>query len=338
MRAIGTSGSSLVVSEVPVPDLRPGEVLLDVYASALNRADLSQAAGHYPAPPGESEIMGLEAAGVVVEAPDGGGWLGRSACALLAGGGYAERVAVPSGMLMPVPSGWTYLQAAALPEATLTAYLNLFIEARLKAGERVLVHGGASGVGLAAIRLAKLAGCVVYATAGGAAKVAACTAQGADLALDRHGPPFVDAILLHGGGAGIDVVLDMVGQPYFEANLDLLATKGRIVYISALGGREVTLDIRALMAKRAHLIGSTLRGRPLAEKMEILASFVDRFGDALTGPDLLPVIDSVYPLAEAGAAHERMRRNENIGKIVLQVKPEAGGVAREADGDRGRRP
>jgi NADPH:quinone reductase-like Zn-dependent oxidoreductase len=237
---------------------------------------------------------------------------------------------------MPVPSGWSYLQAAALPEATLTAYLNLFIEARLQAGERVLVHGGASGVGLAAIKLAKLAGCVVYATAGGSAKVAACLAQGADLALDRHGPPFADAIKSHGAGAGIDVVLDMVGQPYFAANLDLLATKGRIVYISALGGREVTLDIRALMTKRAHLIGSTLRGRPLAEKTAILESFLDRFGPALAGEDLQPVIDSVYPLSETAAAHERMRRNENIGKIVLHVKAGAEGMPRASAAGVGR--
>lgn len=323
MRAITVSGSSLVLAEVPQPQPRDGEVLLEVYASALNRADLSQAAGRYPAPPGESEILGLEAAGLVVAAPGASEWLGRSACALLAGGGYAERVAVPSGMLLPIPAGWSYLQAAALPEATLTAYLNLFMEAGLRSGERVLVHGGASGVGLAAIALAKLAGCTVYATAGGSAKVAACHARGADLALDRHGPPFEDAIRRHGGGAGVDVILDMVGGPYFAANLDLLATNGRLVFISALGGREVTLDIRTLMAKRVHLIGSTLRGRPLAEKVLILGSFNDRFGSALAGTALQPVIDSVFDLGEAGAAHERMRRNENIGKIVLRVDPQA---------------
>lgn len=327
MRAITVSDASLVLAEVPQPQLRHGEVLLEVYASALNRADLSQAAGHYPAPPGETEIMGLEAAGVVVAAPGAGEWLGRSACALLTGGGYAERVAVPAGMLLPVPAGWTYLQAAALPEATLTAYLNLFMEARLQAGERVLIHGGASGVGLAAIKLAKLAGCIVYATAGGSVKVAACQAQGADLTLDRHGPPFQDAIRRHSGGAGLDVILDMVGEPYFAANLDLLATRGRLVFISVLGGREVTLDIRALMAKRAHLIGSTLRGRPLAEKMQILESFLGVFGPALTSQELRPVIDSVFDLGQAGVAHQRMRRNENIGKIVLQVRPEAAGQA-----------
>lgn len=322
MRAVTISGANLVVSEVPAPELRLGEVMLEVYATALNRADLSQAAGNYPPPRGESVILGLEAAGVVVEAPGAPELVGRSACALLTGGGYAERVAVPAGMLMPVPPGWTYLQAAALPEATLTAYLNLFLEARLVAGERVLVHGGASGVGLAAIRLAKLAGCTVYATAGGANKVAACHERGADLALDRHGAPFDDAIRRHGGGAGVDVILDMVGGPYFAANLDLLAVGGRIVFIAALGGREVSIDIRTLMAKRAHLIGSTLRGRPLAEKMRILRAFTEEFG-SVVGSDLLPVIDSEYDLEQVTEAHDRMRRNENIGKIALRVTPAA---------------
>lgn len=326
MRAVTVRDSDLVITEVPEPDLRPGEVMIDVYATALNRADLSQAAGHYPPPAGESEILGLEAAGVVTALGPGldpdqaAGWLGKSVCTLLTGGGYAERVAAPIGMLLPVPPGWTYQQAAALPEATLTAYLNLFMEGRLRPGERVLVHGGASGVGLAAIALANLAGCTVYATAGGPEKVAACHAQGADLALDRHGPPFEDDIRRHGGGAGIDVILDMVGEPYFGANLDLLAMGGRLVFISALGGREITLDVRELMAKRVHLIGSTLRSRPLAEKMRILRSFSEAFGSHLDGDALKPVIHAVYDLERAGEAHASMRRNENIGKIVLSVR------------------
>ncbi len=340
MRAIVVRDTDLVVSDVAEPDLRPGEVMIDVYATALNRADLSQAAGHYPPPAGESEILGLEAAGVVTAVGPGLGpeqeaaWLGRSVCTLLTGGGYAERVAAPLGMLMPLPEGWTYLEGAALPEATLTAYLNLFMEARLQPEERVLVHGGASGVGLAAIRLAKLARCTVYATAGGADKVAACHARGADLALDRHTQPFEDDIRRHGGGAGIDVILDMVGEPYFAANLDLLATGGRLVFISALGGRELNVDIRSLMAKRVHLIGSTLRGRPLAEKMRILRSFSEAFGEHLAGDALKPVIHAVHDLARAGEAHESMRRNENIGKIVLSVRdgadeaPAAGGAGR----------
>ena len=313
------------LAEADVPTLRPGEVLLEVHATALNRADLSQAAGDYPPPAGESHILGLEAAGVVVELGPGVeeaglARIGERACALLIGGGYAEYVAVPAAMLMPLPAGWTFGEAAALPEAALTAYLNLFQEARLGVEERVLIHGGASGVGSVAIKLAKLAGCTVYATAGGEAKVAACESFGADLAIDRHGPPFEGIIKEHGGGAGIDVVLDMVGEAYFAGNLDVLAVGGRIVFIAALSGRRVTLDIRRLMAKRGHLIGSTLRGRPLAEKVRIRNGFLERFADSLADGTLKPVIDSVYQLAAAHEAHEYMRENRNIGKVVLAVR------------------
>src|SRR5690606_29059428 len=170
-----------------------------------------------------------------------------------------------------------------------------------------------------AIKLAKLAGCTVYATAGGAAKVAACESFGADLAMDRHGAPFDDLIKEHSGGEGVDVIIDMVGEAYFAANLEVMAQGGRMVFIAALSGRTVTLDIRGLMAKRAHLIGSTLRGRPLAEKVRVRNAFLERFGPQLDDGTLKPVIDSVYPLASAAEAHEHMRHNRNIGKVVLQV-------------------
>lgn len=319
------------LADLPLPRLRPGEVLLEVHATALNRADLSQAAGDYPPPAGESQILGLEAAGVVVELGPGveeGGLaqVGQKVCALLAGGGYAEYVAVPATMLMAVPRGWTFAEAAALPEASFTAFLNLFLEARLREGERVLIHGGASGVGSVAIRLAKLAGCTVFATAGGERKVEACRAFGADLAIDRHGQPFERVIKEHGGGEGVDVVLDMVGEEYFGGNLEVLSVGGRIVFIAALSGRKLTVDIRRLMAKRAHLIGSTLRNRPLAEKVRIRTAFLERFGPRLEDGHLKPVIDVAYPLAEAAEAHDYMRENRNIGKIVLEVKP-AGAAA-----------
>ena len=314
----------LELREAPLPELRAGEVLLEVHATALNRADLSQAAGDYPAPPGESTILGLEAAGIVRKlgpglADDAKGLLGNAFCSLLAGGGYAEYVAVPAALLMPLPAGWSFGEAAALPEAAFTAFLNMFIEARLQEGERVLIHGAASGVGSAAIKLAKLAGCTVYATAGGAAKVAACEAFGADLAIDRHGAPFDELIKEHSGGEGVDVIIDMVGEAYFAANLEVLALSGRLVFIAALSGRSVTLDIRRLMAKRAHLIGSTMRSRPLAEKVRVRNAFLERFGPHLSDGALKPVIDSVYPLTAAAEAHEHMRHNRNIGKIVLQV-------------------
>src|SRR5690554_4658111 len=225
--AVVGPGGAVGVGEVPTPALRPGEVLLKVMATALNRADLSQAAGNYPPPPGESEVLGLEAAGVVVAGDaavmaEAGVQLGGAYTALLPGGGYAEYVAVPAAMLIPVPAGWTWAQAASLPEAAFTAYLNLFMEAGLKEGERLLVHGGASGVGSYAIMLAKRAGCTVYATAGGAEKCEACRRFGADLAVDRHARPFEEAVMEHTGGQGVDVILDIVGEAYLRANLDVL--------------------------------------------------------------------------------------------------------------------
>ena len=319
-------GGELAYREVPEPSLRPGEVMVDVHATALNRADLSQRAGHYPPPEGESEILGLEMAGVVREVPRGvtGVHAGDRVCALLPGGGYAERVAVPAGMLMPVPEGWSFAQAAALPEAAFTAFLNLFLEANLRAGERVLVHGGASGVGSAAIQQAVLAGASVFATAGTEPKVEACTALGAELAIDYRHRDFAEAVRAHVGAAPdagcVDVVLDMVGEAYFERNLDLLRVGGRMVFIASLSGRKATFDIRTLMAKRATLKGSTLRSRPPAEKVRIREAFEERFGQALAEGRLDPVVDSVVPIERVEEAHERMLANRNIGKIVLLVR------------------
>lgn len=328
MRAVHVlPDGGLTLSETPAPALRDGEVMLEVRATALNRADLSQRRGRYPPPPGESEILGLEAAGVVARLGPGvsetdlprGVALGGPACALLTGGGYAELVAVPVKMLMPVPQGWTWAQSAALPEATLTAYLNLFLEAVLKSGETALIHAGASGVGNAAIRLAKLAGCRVVATAGGPQKVALCRELGADIALDRYAEPFREALAER--SVAVDVVLDPVGKDYLGDDLAVLATGGRIVYIASLSGNLAELDIRLLMSKRARLIGSTLRNRPVEEKAEITASFLREYGAALASGELAPVIDSVYPLAEVEAAHALMAANRNSGKIVLEVIP-----------------
>ncbi len=308
----------LALSSTEVPRLRPGEVMLEVHAAGINRADLSQLAGHYPPPAGESEILGLEAAGMVVELGPGiDEGLGMAACALLAGGGYAERVAVPASMLIELPHGWSFAEAAAFPEAALTAYLNLFLEAGLKEGERVLIHGGASGVGTAAIRQAKLAGATVVTTAGGDEKVEVCRRLGADLALDRYGEPFAEAVRREVGE--VDVVLDMVGQDYFEGNMSLLATGGRMVSISTLSGRNAQLDLRQLMGKRARLIGSTLRNRPLPEKERIKESFLERFGTAIDAGELKPLIDTALPWRRVNELHERMRENRTIGKLVLEV-------------------
>ncbi len=335
MRAVVVEGGARSVGEVPTPRLRPGEVLLAVKATALNRADLSQAAGNYPPPPGESEVLGLEAAGVVVAGDaavmaEAGVQLGGAYTALLPGGGYAEYVAVPAAMLIPVPAGWTWAQAASLPEAAFTAYLNLFMEAGLKGGERVLVHGGASGVGSYATLLAKRAGCTVYATAGGPEKCAACVRFGADVAIDRHARPFEEVVLEHGGGQGVDVILDIVGEEYFAANLEALATGGRLVFIATLGGRRIQVDVRELMTRRLKLIGSTLRHRPVAEKLRIKQEFLARFGDDLAAGLLTPHVDRTFDLADVAEAHAYMRENRNIGKVALLVGADAAEAAAPA--------
>ncbi len=326
---------SLVLGSVARPVPREGEVLVRVRAAGVNRADLAQLAGHYPPPPGASEVLGLEVAGEVAELgpglsetddadPEAGpfGQLtlhpGAQVCALLPGGGYAQYVSVPAAMLMPVFPGWTMLEAAAWPEVAFTAFLNVFLEALLQSGERLLVHGGASGVGTMAIAMAKAAGASVYATAGGSAKVEACLGLGADLAFDRHTEEFA-AVLKASGVDGVDVVLDMVGQAYFASNLEVLRPGGRMVVISTLSGGAVELDLRRLMAKRLRLIGSTLRARPVPEKVAIKRALLSRFGAGLAAGELKPVIDRSLPWADVDALHARMLQNLNIGKLVLEV-------------------
>ncbi len=309
-------------TDVPDPAYGPGEVLVEVYATALNRADLMQRAGNYPPPPGAPDIMGLDMAGrIAAVGPDVRGWQsGDAACALLGGGGYAEKAAVPAEMLMRVPEGWSFEQAAALPEAYLTAFLNVFLEAGFQAGETVLVHGGASGVGTAAIQLVKHSGGRVVATAGSATKVARCRELGADLAIDYKAGDWAAHVRDYTDGGGVDIVLDMVGAPYLERNIAALKVKGRLVLISTLGGSKGEIDLRGLMGKRARIIGSVLRARPQAEKAEITRRFVERFWPALDSGEIQPVIDRVYPVQEAASAQQRMAENQNIGKIVLKVR------------------
>lgn len=313
-------GRPLAWQEVPEPVLGEGEVLVEVRATAVNRADLAQRAGRYPPPPGASEILGLELAGVVrALGPGVTGWQeGDAVCALVAGGSYAELAAVPAGLLMPLPQGWSFEEAAAMPEVFFTAYLNLFLEAGLEPSERVLIHGGASGVGTAAIQLAREVGCEVYATAGTAEKVAACERLGA-VAVNYRQADFAEAIRERTNGEGIDVVLDIVGASYLARNLALLRTNGRLVFIATLGGRKAELDIGMLMAKRLMLKGSTLRARPLDEKVRIKEAFMKQFWKALEAGRVRPVLDRRYSIQEAEAAHAYMRENQNIGKLVLSV-------------------
>lgn len=318
MNAITVQEDRLSWQGVATPSRNEGEVLVRVRAAGVNRADLAQRAGSYPPPPGASEILGLEVAGDVLELGDEvAGWrVGDRVCALLTGGGYAEVVAVPASLLMPVPGGWSFEEAAALPEAFFTAYLNLFTEAGLQAGETVLIHGGASGVGTAAIQLAVGTGCRVFATAGTPEKVEACRALGA-AAFNYREQDFAEAILGHGGG--VQVVLDMVGKDYLARNLQVLEPGGRLVVISTLSGNRAEIDLRVLMGKRLTLKGSTLRNRPLDEKVQLKEAFMARFWPRLEARTLTPVMDHVFEITGAERAHERMRKNQNIGKLVLRV-------------------
>jgi putative PIG3 family NAD(P)H quinone oxidoreductase len=321
-------GGHLVWRETTDPVPGPGEVLVDVYAAALNRADLLQRAGGYPAPPGVSTVLGLDSAGQVAQLGEGvaGPEVGERVCALLAGGGYAERAVVPVGMLMPIPGGWSFEEAAALPEAYLTAFTNLFLEAEFQPGETLLVHGGASGVGTALIQLAKAAGGRVIATAGSAEKTALCRALGADLAVNYREEDFVArtrTFSAENGGdanASVNVIIDMVGAEYFQRNLGLLGTRGRMVSIATLSGAKVELNLGELMSRRLRLIGSVLRARSLAEKVQITRRFRERFWPMLEAGKIRPVIDSVYPIEKVEDAHRRMAANLNLGKIVLRIR------------------
>lgn len=314
-------GQPLAWQEVENPTYTADEVLVDIYATALNRADLMQRAGKYPPPPGASQILGLEMAGrIAVPGSNVTGWqAGDRVCALLSGGGYAEQASVPAQMLMPIPEGWSYEQAAALPEVFLTAFVNLFMEAALQPSETVLIHGGASGVGTAAIQLARQAGCRVFVTAGTAEKTARCAELGAELAINYKVEEFDDRIRAYTNGQGVDVILDMVGAAYLERNLQLLNLRGRLVLISTLSGAKTNIDLRLLMGRRLRLSGSVLRSRSLAEKVEIKQKFMERFWPPLLDGTIQPVIDSVYPIEQVEAAHRYMAENRNIGKIILAV-------------------
>ncbi|MBK9374594.1 MAG: NAD(P)H-quinone oxidoreductase [Holophagales bacterium] len=303
---------ALVFGQAPEPRVRDGEVLVRVRATAVNRADLLQAAGKYPPPAGESEILGLEAAGLVEGTEE-------RVCFLLPGGGYAERVAVPRGMLMPIPPNLTFEEAAAIPEAWFTAYLNLFREGGLAAGEVVLVHAAASGVGTAAIQLAKDAGASVAATVRSSSKAEPLAALGADLVVDTTTGGFADAIEERFGKSSVGLVLDPIGGPSLAQNVRVMARCGRLVLIATMGGGSAEIDLRAVLTKRLRIVGSTLRARALAEKIDLAAAFVRDVLPGFANGRFRPLVDSVFPLEQAADAHRRMAQNANVGKIVLTV-------------------
>jgi len=315
-------GGPLAWEDVPAPEPGPGEVLIEVHAAALNRADLAQRAGTYPPPPGAPDTLGLEVAGRITKLGAGvSGWqVGEEACVLLSGGGYAELAVAPAALLMRIPQGWSHVEAAALPEAYITAYLNLFDDGWLQQGETVLIHAGASGVGLAAIQLAAAAGARVIVTVGSDRKAEFCSAAGAHAAINYRDRDVADGVAEATDGEGVDLVLDLVGARHFEANIASLKRGGRLVFISAISGRKVELDISKVMGKRLVITGSTLRRRTLDEKAELVDRLLGRFGQQFESGAIRPVIDSVYPVAEAEAAQRRMADDLNIGKIVLQVR------------------
>ena len=313
-------GDADVLRYADAPDPQPGagELLVRVRASAVNRADILQRRGGYSPPPGASAILGLELAGEVAE--DAGEWrAGDRVMAVVTGGGYAELAAVPVGMAIRIPAQFGFEQAAAIPEAFLTAYLNLFTLGRLKAGEIVLIHAGASGVGTAAIQLARAAGARVFATAGAAAKLELCRALGAELAINYKTEAFAERVAEASGGQGANLVLDFVGAPYWEANMAALAPYGRLMLIGFLGGSRGALDIGAILGKSLTVAGTTLRRTPLDQKVALTRAFAEFALPRFASGELRPVIDRTFDLADAADAHRYVESNASAGKVVLKV-------------------
>lgn len=321
-----TPGGPEVLSwqEAPDPVAGPGEVLVDVVAAGVNRADLLQRQGHYDPPPGASTILGLECSGVISAlGPDVAGWsVGDRVCALLAGGGYAERVAVPAGQLLPVPDGVDLVAAAGLPEVTCTVWSNLVMVGGLHAGQTLLVHGGSSGIGTMAIQVARELGAKVAVTASSTEKLRACTDLGASITIDYREQDFVTEILTATGGRGADLILDIVGAKYLQRNVSALADGGRVVIIGMQGGRVAELDLSALAARRGGVIGTTLRSRPATgpgSKAEVVAAVRTGLWPLVAAGTIRPVIGAVLPVVDAGEAHRRLADGEVIGKVVLTV-------------------
>lgn len=312
--------NSLLWSDVPEPVMQDDEVLIDIHAAALNRADLLQRAGQYPPPPGSPEWMGLEVAGEIAEmgpaAINFGFKKGDRVCALLGGGGYAERVSINAGMLMPIPGELSMTEAAAIPEAFATSYLNLVIEGGLKPGETVLIHAGASGLGLAAIQLAKYLGATVMTTVSSDRKAEAVKAVGADIVVNRKTED-IGAVM---DKYPVNLVLDCVGGPDLGPHFGKLARGGRWIMIATLGGTETVVPLRALLSKGIRLIGSTLRSRAPSMKVQILRAMRESLWPAFADGRLRPVIYRELPVSEVEEAHAILQRSENIGKVVLKLK------------------
>lgn len=311
----------LRLGDIPDPVPEPGELLVRVRAAGLNRMDLLQREGRYPVPPGAPETLGVEIAGDVVGwGRDVTGWeRGDRVCALLLGGGYAQFVAVPEGMAVHIPANLSYEEAAGIPEAYLTAYLNLILLGGLQSGDYALFHAGASGVGTAAIQLIREAGANAIVTVGSAEKVRRCRELGAVAAFNYHDGPFEPGVMEITNGRGVDVIVDTVGAPYWDQNLACLVRAGRLIILATQGGNTLEINLSQIQGKRLRVVGSLLRPLSLQEKVDLTAKFVEFAHDRLADGRLVSVIDSVYDLGDAATAHRRMESNANIGKIILRV-------------------
>jgi putative PIG3 family NAD(P)H quinone oxidoreductase len=309
---------ALVPATRPVPQPGSGEVLIKVAAAGVNRPDINQRQGNYPAPPGASDLPGLEIAGTVVAlGPDATGWqIGDRACALVAGGGYAAYCTAPAVQCLPVPTGYSMVQAAALPETFFTVWTNVFERGRLTAGETFLVHGGTSGIGTTAIQLARAFGARVFATAGSDDKARACEKLGAERGINYRTEDFVEIVKPLGG---VDLILDMVGGPYFQRNLSALAIEGRLVNIAFLQGSKIDVNLMPIMLKRLTVTGSTLRPRTVAQKGAIAAALKARVWPLLEQGKVAPQIHATFPLARAADAHRLMESSAHVGKLVLEI-------------------
>ncbi len=310
------------LGEVAAPSLSSGQIRIDVYAAGVNRADLLQRQGLYPTPPGASEILGLEAAGIVSETADSvsGFAIGDSVIALLPGGGYAEEVVVDAGSAMHLPGELSFEEGAGLAETLLTVFLNVFQLGGLAEGGSVLVHGGGSGIGTTTIDLVKRAGGVVIATAGSSEKCERCLELGADAVANYREDDWVEVVKNATQGRGVDVVLDSIGAAYLEKNLASLAVDGSLVVIGLMGGAKSEISLGNLLMRRLRVIGSTLRSRSIDSKAELVAAFLTRFGDDFAAGNIRPTIHQVFELADARDAHRLMKSSEHFGKIILRVR------------------
>lgn len=321
MKAISQERNQLLWKENPDPDLREDEVLINIKASAINRADLLQRSGNYPVPPGASPILGLECSG---EIEDFGSLVegfnkGEKVCALLSGGGYAEKVSVPSGQILRIPENLNFEEAAALPEVFATAYFNLYMQANLIEGEKVLLHAGASGVGTAAIQICKAKGNPCFVTAGSEDKILKCKKLGAQEGTIRREENFLDSVNKWTNNNGVDVILDPVGANYLEENMNALSQDGRLLMIGLMGGAKASINLGTLMMKRIRIIGSTLRAQPVSKKTEIMNRLEQDIWPFLEAKEIKPIIDKVIPIEEADKGHQLIESNQTFGKVILKV-------------------